>query len=957
MKHKLYKRCIFALALLLATSAIVDAQISISKFEEDPMDIEGRVDPSKREKPQSGGELYALIKVSTGLNCSDFYAPDCGQGSGVGEVDCSEGHVWMYAPAGATKISIKHKTGGSLESYPLPAPLKAGMVYLMTLISGTQRTFIDEQLGAGYIVVKGHVEGATIKIGGTEEIMTDKRWVKSLPLGTYEYEISASGYEPFPGKATIVEGQAYEVTVNMISSIGELSITSLPETGASILIDGKLQNEKTPAVIKLNKGKYEVTVTKELFKPAKRTIQINPGKTTPFEAELAPNFAVVSVHSADNGKIFIDNNLVATGNYQGRLKTELHTLIVEKDSHRPYKKSITVVTGKDQTIEVPALEPIYGKLNIEIIGGYNAKVFIDDVEKSAITPTTINELLIGERTVRLVPDNPDKEVYYTKVVISEGKITPLKPDLKDAPKYADLIINTVPDGSYVYINEQHKGKAPLTLPNLKIDMGQVKIKATHSGYKDREITHTLTRGDNRINFTLEEIPLGTLKINVYGLTGASVTVDEASTVTNTNGEAVIKDLSVGTHKVRVSYIGYKSYEKATEVRKGDNMLYVRLKEKPFGPIDDPTTFIDWRISPASASYVGLSVGMAHRWGGYASFRASKSMFNPYPNVFSKDILGEPTEIGVDDLTEFEKTHKRFSLTGGPMLRLSDWLYVYGGVGYGLYAPHYRYAIKDENDDQTIAVALVEPGKTSGLEVEYGAKVNLGGFTLSAGHSTILGSSFGELHFGAGVALDDRSIFSLFGGEDFDLYSSGDFDRNDIHKAAGGFHMKIGAGINDMGQGMLNYALHYNNSKFFPLNVELGGAVDPNSENAVLYGGLYSGLHFSEHFSIDFGGGYQGGERSSSSILHSDNLLEYDYESISQPYYKIGMSYMIKGSSWGGFNYSYQRGFGGKGTPFGMHLFTYTVGTTPTLVTIATGLVVGLAAILYQASEEEQQTYY
>jgi hypothetical protein len=420
----------------------------------------------------------------------------------------------------------------------------------------------------------------------------------------------------------------------------------------------------------------------------------------------------------------------------------------------------------------------------------------------------------------------------------------------------------------------------------------------------------------------------------------------------------MEDLPVGRYKVKVSYIGYKPYEAVAEVRKGDNAHYVRLKAKPFGPISDPTTFVDWRISPASASYVGLSVGMARRWGGYAAFRASKSMFNPYPNSLSKDVWGEPLKIDINGLSDFEKTHKRFSLTGGLLLRLSDWLYVYGGAGYGLYAPQYSYPVKDEFSNQTIAIALVEPSKTSGLEVEYGAKVNLGGFTLSAGHSTIVGSSFGELHFGAGVTLEERSISSLFGGNDFnDKYV--DFDRKNIHEAAGGFHMKIGAGVNDMGDAMVNSALHYNNSKTFPLNIELGTASTLGGESnaLIVYGGVYSSLHLNEHFSIDLGGGYQGGERSHSSLSYTGLQLNHNNEDIAQPYYKAGLSYMFKGSTWGGFNYSYQRGFGGKGTPFGMHLFTYTLGTKPTWYTIGTGLIIGLVAVLYQASEKEVVEQY
>ncbi|MDR1416618.1 MAG: PEGA domain-containing protein [Prevotellaceae bacterium] len=934
-KRKAYKRWLFALSLLLAVGASVNAQMIMSKFEEDPLDQEAKLG-SPRPHPNRSGELYALIKISTTLSCTDFMAPDFGTGAGMGEVECSEGRVWMYAPAGATKISIRHNVAGTVENHPLPS-LKAGTVYLMTLTSGTQRNIIDETLDVGRIAIDGFVEGATLKIGDVEEIMTGKRWVKSLRPGSYTYEISAYGYETDRGRIVVKQEETISLTVNMVSSIGEVSITSTPEQGAAILIDGKMQAVKTPATISLDKGNHSVTVTKEFYKSAKQEVRVKSGEQTPLSIELTPNFAVVSVRSADDGKIFIDNNLAATGSWQDRLEAGLHTLVVEKESHRPYKKSITVAVGKDQTLEVPALEPIYGKLDVEIVGGYNAKVFVDDAEKSSITPTTVKDLLVGKHALRLMPDDPDWQVYNATVEISESKITPLKVTLTEAPRLANLIISTTPSGAGVYVNNERKGTSPLTLPNVNIDVKQISIKAVYRGYRDREMTHTLTRGDNLLNLTLEEIQLGSLKVS-SNVSGATIYLNGSSVGITSYSDMQVKDLPTGAYTVRVSYPGYNDYEGTANVRQGSNTLYAHLKAKPFRRIPDPTTFIDWRVSPPT-SYVGMSVGMARRWGGYAAFRASKSMFNPYPNVLD----GDNEEFVIDGLHSFEETHKRLSLTGGVMLRLASWLYVYGGAGYGMYAPQYRYEVKNE-DNKTIAVALATSSEASGLEVEYGAKVNLGGFTLSAGHSIIPGSDFGELHFGAGMALGKRSIASLFGGNDFsDSYI--DFDRNDIHQAAGGFHLKIGGGVDDVGNPVASVGLHYNNSKAFPLNFEVGamGAVE-DINFIVLYGGMYSSLHLTEHFSIDFGGGYQWGERSSAGSLFD--------EDISQPYYKAGLSYMFKGSSWGGFNYSYQRGFAGKGTPIGTHLLTYTIGTKPTWGIIITGAVVGLIAWSAANSEEK-----
>ncbi|MDR1416500.1 MAG: hypothetical protein LBJ57_03650 [Prevotellaceae bacterium] len=212
-KHKAYRQWLFALAMMLTAGASVNAQISVGNFEEDPTDQEARLGSPRRN--WNTDELYALIKIRTSLRCPDFIAFDFGA-MGMGEVDCKDGHTWVYAPAGVRRISISHKLAGSLENHMLPTPLRAGTVYVMELVGGTQRSYLEQTSNIGHVAFEGYPEGAILKINDEEEILTGKRWVKNLPSGYYVYEISVSGYFSERGKVTVKGDETKEISIKMV---------------------------------------------------------------------------------------------------------------------------------------------------------------------------------------------------------------------------------------------------------------------------------------------------------------------------------------------------------------------------------------------------------------------------------------------------------------------------------------------------------------------------------------------------------------------------------------------------------------------------------------------------------------------------------------------------------------------------------------------------------------------
>lgn len=168
--------------------------------------------------------------------------------------------------------------------------------------------------------------------------------------------------------------------------------------------------------------------------------------------------------------------------------------------------------------------------------------------------------------------------------------------------------------------------------------------------------------------------------------------------------------------------------------------------------------------------------------------------------------------------------------------------------------------------------------------------------------------------------------------------------DDFHEMFGGFHYRFGLCYynlnsfdnrsNDDFSGSY-FDVYYNNSLIFPISLELGlhGGENYNSVNF----GIFTSYKIADHFTIDFGGGYESG------FLSAKNI-EDDYD-FKKPYYKLGLTYMIKGKNWGGFNYTYMRAIGMK-YPVPSHNLTYIFGRKPTK-----WLTIGVASLLLLAAAQ------
>ncbi len=504
----------FLFILFLSASLGATGQMSVTQFDPLPHDLDAKVN-YPRENPNDG-QLYALIKISTGLNCDGFTRFDFGS-VGYGEVDCEHG-TWVYAPATASRISITHTVAGTMENYLLPAPLEAGMVYTMTLVGGRVYTHVEETLNVGYLSVGCNVPGATLRLGTQDpKVMADTYYSTTITPGQYDYEVTAAGYEPERGRITVQQEKNSQLTVRLVSSNGTLQVHSEP-AGAAILVDGQLHTARTPATLTLLKGTHRVMLTKDLYKTAEQEVTIQPGGTDEVRLTLAPDFAPVEVQAASPGdSIYIDRQFRATGTWRGDLASGLHVLETSRASHRPHKRDFSVTAGQPLSLTSPALEPMYGKLQVLVTNNQKASVYIDGEQRSPLTPCMVQDVLVGQRAVRIVPENEDYQPYETYVTIREGKVETVEAGLEEKrevgledkkevgavkregmgleekSKMGTLTISSDVDFS-VYVDGVYKGHSSFKSLLLTLPVGKHKIKLSYNNYQSITAVKQIEQG-------------------------------------------------------------------------------------------------------------------------------------------------------------------------------------------------------------------------------------------------------------------------------------------------------------------------------------------------------------------------------------------------------------------------------------------------------------------------------
>ena len=485
--YKLYSLLLF---LVFLSSTGISQNISVEDFRVIPNDMDARVNYPVKDQ---NGEKCALIKVVTD---QDGFVWEGGM-LGISKVEKKTGEYWVYVPHGTKKITIKHDKLGVLRNYIFPEAIKKATVYEMVLTTAKVETVVQpKRIRSAYVIIESNPDSADVYIDDQYQGQTPFR--RKLENGTHTFRLEKNLYHTKAGSFNVsAENGREEMNLALKPNFGSLRVTSQPEKGMRIFLDGENTGKKTPATLsKIKSGEHKLTLKDKWHQPKSKYVSVTDNETTETEMELEPIYGEVEVKTDPQANIFIDNQKVGYDTYSGRLKEGIHSFTARKKKYDKASMDRRINTGEKLAINLQP-KPRYGKLDVKS-EPYDARILLNG-EDYGKTPRVIHDLLIGKHKLVV-----EKDGYFhkeTTVTVKENEVTQVDLTLSDK---IEVEFTSDPKSARLFINEKFKGKTPVTASMSK---GYAGIELKKNGYRSTSDKIYVTSEKDEHSYELTQLKI------------------------------------------------------------------------------------------------------------------------------------------------------------------------------------------------------------------------------------------------------------------------------------------------------------------------------------------------------------------------------------------------------------------------------------------------------------------
>ncbi|MCX6309133.1 MAG: PEGA domain-containing protein, partial [Bacteroidia bacterium] len=259
----------------------------------------------------------------------------------------------------------------------------------------------------------------------------------------------------------------------------------------------------------------------------------------------------------DNALIYIDDNFVKTGEYQGKLKPGSYTYRVEALMYHPEAGRVEVSDAKKE-LNV-TLKPAFGYIDFASSPEAGAIVSIDGKQQGKVTPFVSEPLASGEHTVQVVKDMFQPVVK--KITVTDGQTTPVNFIL--SPNFAEVSI-TAPADATLYVNNQQKG---IGTWQGRLNAGVYSLEARKDKHRPAKLDIEVVATDKRV-VDLQPTPIyGSLDVMTTP-SGATITLNKKEYGTTPN---TMNKLLIGDYTLKLSKTGYATVNKTVTVTEGKSI--------------------------------------------------------------------------------------------------------------------------------------------------------------------------------------------------------------------------------------------------------------------------------------------------------------------------------------------------------------------------------------------------
>ncbi|MDP6490147.1 MAG: PEGA domain-containing protein [Kiritimatiellia bacterium] len=341
------------------------------------------------------------------------------------------------------------------------------------------------------------------------------------------------------------------------STGAQLRITTDPDM-ADVMLNGELQGQTPLTLSDTAPGVRLLRVSKPGYRDILRTINLSPGQRIPLNLAMEPVTGLVLVHSDPPAA-----EVEIEGAHRGTTPLLLTDLPVGR--YRAHF-ALTGYLPRDIDLVIEDRTPVYISTDLTSDSAtleldstpQGATVILNGIAKGS-TPCTVERVPAGEGELEISLFG--YHTFKRSLRLVAGQTETMTAALEEVP--ATLNVVSVPPGARIYLNDEFKGVAPLTLATLS--PGAYRIRAEQKGYDTSTRPVSLSRAQKRTEEIRMVSNAGSLEVITHP-PGVKVLVDgkERGVTLEQGGEdqslisapLKIDMVEVGPRKVQLVREGY-----------------------------------------------------------------------------------------------------------------------------------------------------------------------------------------------------------------------------------------------------------------------------------------------------------------------------------------------------------------------------------------------------------------
>ena len=422
-----------------------------------------------------------------------------------------DGQLYLYVSAVAPFVEIIHPEYGKTE-YTFPFDLcdfcgyEMVVQYVPLVVNAASEPVQKKKY---HLIVKADQSDATIYIDDNPLDIGEASLL--VTEGTnHTWKIECNLYHTETGSVTVNERTVVNKTLR--PAFGYINVSSSPEQGAKVFVDGEYIGLSPIKTDKLKSGTHTVRVMKDMYKMKEQSFTVTDGQTTNATLNMSANFVNVTINADSQSDIYVDEEYKGKGRWTGRLSDGEHIVEARKANHRASSKAVELVLGETKTITLEAPKPIYGSLEINS-SPMNANIYIDGKHYGE-TPNYINEIIIGSHELKLTKQGCSE--IKKAITITEGETLSVNEKLQTGK---EISISTDKSGDKIYVDGNYVGISPIT---STLAYGTHTIKAERNGKTvSKNINVVQSGGDSSVKLTF----FGNQTFTVNGVSFTMIAVE------------------------------------------------------------------------------------------------------------------------------------------------------------------------------------------------------------------------------------------------------------------------------------------------------------------------------------------------------------------------------------------------------------------------------------------------